>query len=80
MYKAKISYGSMTDEEIFFSDYKEYEVNKTKFSVGVVNAYDEADAEDLVHRMKAVMPKAIPIILQSITMVSMENKTPTKTA
>ncbi len=58
MYKAKISYGSMTDEEIFFSDYKEYEVNKTKFSVGVVNAYAETDAKDLVQRMKAVMPKA----------------------
>ena len=57
MYKAKISYGSMTDSEVFFSDYKEYEVNKTKFSVGVVNAYDEADAKDLVHRMKAVMPE-----------------------
>jgi len=58
MYKAKLSYDGMTDEQIFYSDYKEYEVNNTKYSVGVVNAYDEEGAKDLVKRMKAVMPKA----------------------
>ena len=58
MYKALISYGDMTDEEIFFSDYKEYEVNNRKFSVGAINVYDEPNAKDMVQRMAAVMPGA----------------------
>ena len=41
MYKAALSYEGMTDEEIFFSDYKEYESGGTKYSIGNINAYDE---------------------------------------
>ncbi len=58
MYKAKISYGDMSDEQIFYSDYKEYEINKKKYSVGMVNVYDENDAKAMVKRMKSIMPKA----------------------
>lgn len=58
MFKASLSYGDMTDEEIFFSDCKEYESGGTKYSIGCVNAYDEAGAKDMAARMKAVLPAA----------------------
>ena len=56
MFKALISYDGFTDEEIFMSDWKEYESAGRHFSIGVVNAYDEAAALDLAARMKAVLP------------------------
>lgn len=59
MYKASISHGGMTDEEIFFNDYKEYESAKRKFSIGVVDVYDKAEAEDMVKRMKALIPTTL---------------------
>ena len=55
MYQASISYAGMTDEEIFFSDIKEYESGNTKFAIGCVNAYDEDIAKDLADRMKKVL-------------------------
>ena len=54
MYQATMSYEGMTDEEIFFSDYKEYERGGKKFGIGCVNAYDEAGAGNLVERMTNV--------------------------
>lgn len=45
----------MTDEEIFFNDYKEYESGGTKFGIGCVNAYDEEGARDLAERMANVL-------------------------
>ena len=60
MYKASLSYDGMTDEQIFLSDYKEYENGGTKYAIGVVNVYDEADAKALAERMKAVMNTAYP--------------------
>ena len=56
MYKASVSYEGMTDEEIFFSDYKEYEIGEIKYSIGCINAYDEASAKDLAERMIKTMP------------------------
>ncbi len=56
MFKASISYEGMTDEEIFFDDYKEYESGGKKYSIGCVNAYDEDIAGDLVERMAKVIP------------------------
>lgn len=58
MYRASLSFEGMTDEEIFFSDYKEYEVNGRRFSICCMPAYDEAGAKDLAERMKAVAPQA----------------------
>lgn len=55
MYKASISYDGMTDEEIFLSDYKEYECSGKKYSIGCVNAYDAESAQDLAERMAKVM-------------------------
>ena len=54
LYLASISYDGMTDEEIFFNDYKEYERGGKKFGIGCVNAYDEAGAGNLVERMTNV--------------------------
>ena len=54
LYLASISYDGMTDEEIFFNDYKEYERGGKKFGIGCMNAYDEAGARNLVERMKNV--------------------------
>ena len=56
MYKASISHEGMTDEEIFFSDYKEYEAGGKKFCIACVEVYDEEEARDMAQRMRAIMP------------------------
>ncbi len=60
MFKATLSYEGKTDEEIFLSDYKEYESGGKKFSIGVVNVYDEEEAKQMAERMKAVLPGTLP--------------------
>ena len=50
-----LSYDEMSDEEILFSDYKEYEASGVTFGIGLVNAFDEEIAADLAERMKAAM-------------------------
>ncbi len=59
MYKASLSYEGMTDEEIFFSDYKEYESGGKRYSIGCIEVYDEKDAKDMAERMKAVVPQTL---------------------
>lgn len=56
MYKASLSYEGMTDGDIFFSDYKEYESGGTKYSIGCINVYDDADAKKMAERMKKMLP------------------------
>ena len=58
MFRALLSYEGKTDEEIFFTDYKEYNIGNKKVSVGNVNAYDYESAADLVQRMRSAMPSA----------------------
>lgn len=58
MYKASISYTGMTDEEIFYSDYKEYESNGVKYAIGCISVYDETDAKDMAERMTTILPSA----------------------
>ena len=58
MYRELISYKGMSDEEIFFNDYKEYEAGGMKYSIGVVNVYDDEEALDMAERMKQVLPSA----------------------
>ncbi len=48
----------MSDLEIMFSDYKEYEMAGIRFGIGLINAIDEDAAEDLAERMKRVLPEA----------------------
>ena len=50
-----LSYEGMSDEEILFSDYKEYEASGVTYGIGLVNAFDEEIAADLAERMKAAM-------------------------
>lgn len=59
MYKALLSYEGMTDEEIYFSDYKEYEVDGWTFGIACMKAYDEESAKDLAERMSALFPLAL---------------------
>lgn len=62
MYKALISYDGNTDEEIFFSDYKEYESDGVLFAIACVQAYDEEDAKKMAERMKGALPSVLPSI------------------
>ena len=56
MVQASLSYEGKTDEEIFFSDYKEYEIGGKNIGIGCVNAYDEDSARDLAERIGIVFP------------------------
>ena len=51
----KLSYEGMTDEQILFSDYKEYEASGVSYGMGLANAIDEETAADLSERMKKAM-------------------------
>ena len=75
MYKALLSYEGMTDEEIFFTDYKEHEIESRKVSVGSINAYDEETAKDLAARMRKTMPLTKPStgMDMSFAMVSIQH-------
>ena len=59
MFKHSISYEGMTDEEIFYSDYKEYEASGKKYSVGCINVYDEDEAREMSERMKKIVPSTL---------------------
>ena len=59
MYKASLSYEGMSDEQIFFSDYKEYESGGRKYSIGCINVYDEKDAQDMAEHMKKILPATL---------------------
>jgi manganese-dependent inorganic pyrophosphatase len=51
-----LSFGDMSDEEIFFSDYKEYEASGVKFGIGLIPALDEERAKEMAERMKNALP------------------------
>lgn len=55
MYKGTISHEGMTDEEIYYSDYKEYITKGTKYSVANVSVYDDNEAFDIAHRLKKII-------------------------
>ena len=55
MYKGIISHDGMTDEEIYYSDYKEYITKETKYSVANVSVYDDEEAFDIAHRLKKII-------------------------
>lgn len=58
MHAEKLSYEGMSDEEILFHDYKEYEASGVRFGIGIVDAIDEDTAAQLAKRMKEVLPEA----------------------
>ena len=55
-----LSYEGMSDEEILFQDYKEYEVADTRFGIGCLNAIDLDTARDLSVRMKKALEEYGP--------------------
>lgn len=55
MYKGTISHEGMTDEEIYYSDYKEYITRGTKYSVANVSVYDDKEAFDMAHKLKKII-------------------------
>ena len=61
LYKAlhteKLSYKGMSDADILFSDYKEYEIAGVKVGIGLASAIDEESAAALAERMKEVIPE-----------------------
>ena len=55
---ARVSYEGMTDIEILYSDFKEYEIEGVKVGIGSVFAGKVAGVEDMCARMRALMPAA----------------------
>lgn len=55
MYAEKLSYRGMSDMDILFSDYKEYEASGVKYGIGLVSVIDEESAADMAVRMKNVL-------------------------
>lgn len=53
----KLSYEGMTQQEILFSDYKEYEAGGVTFGIGLLNALDEESAKSLAAQMKEALPE-----------------------
>ena len=70
MFRASLFYEGMTDEQVFLSNYKEYESGGTKYAIGCVNAFDEADAKDLAERMRRVIPSAAPEMDMAFAQIS----------
>ena len=60
----------MTDEQVFLSNYKEYESGGTKYGNGCVNACDEADAKELAERMRRAIPSAAPEMDMAFAQIS----------
>ena len=54
-----LSYGDMSSEEIFFSDYKEYEAAGVKFGIGLISVIDEEHAKEMAERMKKALPQCM---------------------
>lgn len=68
-----LSYEGMSDEEILFQDYKEYEAGDTRFGIGLLNAIDLETASALAVRMKQAMAdygstKDVSLIYASVGM------------
>ena len=55
MYKGTISHEGMTDEEVYYSDYKEYITRGTKYSVANVSVYDDKEAFEEAHKLKKII-------------------------
>lgn len=59
IYAERLSYEGMSNEEIFFSDYKEYEAYGTTFGIGLVSGIDEDALKELSLKMKEVAPEVV---------------------
>ncbi len=52
-----LSYDGMSNEEILFSDYKEYETAGVRFGIGMVSVIDEDSARAMAARMREALPE-----------------------
>ena len=59
LHSEALSYSGMSDEEIFFSDYKEYEASGVKFGIGLISVIDEEHAKEMAERMKEALPQCM---------------------
>ena len=55
IHREALSYEGMSNVEILYSDYKEYEASGVTFGIGLVSAVDEESAADLAERMKEAL-------------------------
>lgn len=55
LHAESMSFEGMTDKEILFSDYKEYEASGVKFGIGLVPALDDESAKALAKRMEGAL-------------------------
>ena len=57
-----LSYEGKSNEEILFSDYKEYEASGVKFGIGLIAAIDEDHARKMAQRMKEALPHGMQTV------------------
>lgn len=59
MQEAKLSYKGLSDTEIFYSDYKDYEHNGIKYGIGCIKVVQSDQISDMAVRMQAVIESEI---------------------
>lgn len=64
LHSEALSYADMSNQEIFFSDYKEYETSGVKYGIGLISVIDEDHAKEMAERMK----EALPACMESVDM------------
>lgn len=68
------SFIGLTDEEIFLSDIKSYEIGGVKFAVASLDANDMMHIDELCERMRAVMPAMQQKLDVQMVFAKMEEK------
>ncbi|MCR4949741.1 MAG: DHH family phosphoesterase [Solobacterium sp.] len=56
LHREKLSYEGMSDQEVLFSDYKEYEASGVKYGIALLSVIDEDAAKAMAERMKKALP------------------------
>ena len=59
LHERAMSYDGMSDMEIMFSDYKEYEAGSVKYGIGLMNSINEETSKELAERMKNISKEAM---------------------
>lgn len=59
IHEQAMSYDGMSDMEIMFSDYKEYEASGVKYGIGLINSTKEETSKELAERMKNIADEAM---------------------
>ncbi len=59
IHELAMSYDGMSDMEIMFSDYKEYEASGVKYGIGLINSTKEETSKELAERMKNIADEAM---------------------